>query len=224
MLIVPDELNRNSPNVRKAGDPADTGAAIINYMCERIGIENLANSDVLDVGCGVRFCQAFLNRNLPVGSYTGLEVERKIVEFLNENISDERFSIYHINTKNNLYNPKGNAIDMNNISYLPNKLYDIICMFSVITHQNPVEAHSQFAFLRRYVKSNGHLFFTAITHDNDDLDFEERNPQKPGAVCSYSQRYLVELVEKTGWSVLSIADPLPGGVRVQTSFLCEPAR
>ncbi len=74
MLKVPERLNRNHPSVRAKGDPADTGLMLINYMCERVGIDSLAGLDVLDLGCGVRFSQSTINRNVPIGSYTGLEV------------------------------------------------------------------------------------------------------------------------------------------------------
>ena len=82
-LDVPEELNRNAPNIAALG-VENTGQQLIELAMHQTGRVTLANVDVLDVGCGVRFTQAIINRAIPIGSYTGIEVYRPIVDFFPE--------------------------------------------------------------------------------------------------------------------------------------------
>ncbi len=222
MLIIPERFNRNSLDVRALGSPADTGLALINYMCERIGINSLAGLDVLDFGCGVRFSDSILNRDVPIGSYTGLEVSAEIVEFLKENVTDLRMSYHHVNTLNRLYNPQGERLDPRGPSPLRDAKFDVVCMFSVVTHQQPQEAIPIFQFLRHHIRSSGHLFFSAFIHD-DNLDYRELSPDSPGHMSSYSLPYISNIITEGGWSIVSVADPYPSDSDlklIMTSFLC----
>ena len=221
MLIVPDKLSRNALNVQKMGDPADTGLWLIEYMCERIGIESLADLDVLDLGCGVRFSQSIINRNVPIGTYTGLDVFKPIIDFLKENVTDPRLSYHRVNTVNQLYNPNGQPLDPEGPSPLGNAKFDVACMFSVITHQQPKEAIDIFKFLHRHLKHDGHLFFSAFIHDEDD-DYKELDPAKPGLKSSYSLSFIKELLNRTNWSIVSFEDKGPRGLPIVASFHCRP--
>jgi hypothetical protein len=75
MLVIPARFNKNHPEVVARGAPADTGAWLIQYMCDRIGITDLGHCDVLDLGCGCRFADAIVNRQLPMKSYVGVDVD-----------------------------------------------------------------------------------------------------------------------------------------------------
>ena len=221
MLIVPDELQRNAVSVHNADDPADTGAKLIDYMCRRIGIENLNNLDVLDFGCGVRFSQSIINRNVPVGSYTGIEVVKKIVDFLNRNVNTPKMSYHYVKSANNFYSPKSKSDNTKYVSQIKDKLFHLICMFSVITHQNPEEAAETFSKLRYHARPDGHMFFTAFVHE-DDVDFQELNPARPGQKCSYSSDYLANILDRSGWALKSIEPANAEGLPMQTSILCQP--
>jgi predicted TPR repeat methyltransferase len=221
-LKVPRRLNRNIKNGLDLGDPADIGAMLIGYMCERIGIENLENKNVLDTGCGVRFTQAIINKDLPVGSYTGVEVVKKIISFLKNNVSDRRFSFHYADVSNQLYNKKGKALAAAMPQALLETRYDIICMFSVITHQQPKEADAIFAFARGQICDDGSLFFSAFIHD-EDIDYQELTPKRPGHKSSYSITYLTQILSDNGWEFVSVEDPLPNGLPITTSLLCKPA-
>lgn len=221
MLEVPERLNRNAKCVRDMGDPADTGRMLIDYMCERIGIPTLAGLDILDLGCGVRFSQSIINRDLPIGTYTGLDVDEEIVQFLCEKVTDPRFAYHHVDTLNTYYNPNGKGLDLEAPSPLGEKKFDVACMFSVITHQNPQEAAPLFRFLRRHINGDGWLFFSAFTHE-EHVPYKERNPDRPGNKSSYSVQYMTKLLDDAGWAVSSVVDPRPNGIPIQTSILCRP--
>lgn len=221
MLKIPAELNRNAKSVQDMGEPADTGAMLIDYMCARIGIDDLAGLDVLDLGCGVRFSESILNRDTPIGTYTGIEVKKKIVDFLIEHVRDPRLSYFHADLKNLCYNPRGTADYADLSEVLNHKRYDIACMFSVITHQQPDEASATFQFLNRHIKPDGHMFFSAFLHE-DGPEHKELNPAKPGIKSSFSSGYMEKMLAGSGWSIVSRADPVPNDVPIMWSYLCRP--
>src|ERR1700757_2939763 len=64
VFVVPEKFNRNNPAVRAMGPPAETGLRLLEHMCQRIGISSLAGLDVLDFGCGSRFADAIVTRNV----------------------------------------------------------------------------------------------------------------------------------------------------------------
>lgn len=222
MLVVPDHLNRNAPNVTKAGDPADTGADLIRYMCRRIGVQSLAGKDVLDIGCGVRFSQAIFNRNLPIGSYTGVDVSKPVIDFLISNVEDARMRYFQTNASNTLYNPKGEAHHRGHLPGLGDAKFDIACMFSVITHQNIDEAEDTFSLIRSHILDDGFMFFSFFLHEESSTNYKELIPEKPGLRSSYSESLMTEMLERTGWEVLSLAPAGDEGVWIQSSLLCRP--
>ena len=81
MLIVPRQLNHNAESVQGLASPAETGRILIDYMCERLDVPSLEHLDVLDMRCGARFGESFVNLNVPVVSYTGLDVDRSSSSF-----------------------------------------------------------------------------------------------------------------------------------------------
>lgn len=99
-LTVPDDLHRrNAPCIREQGIET-TGSALIKYATMRLGLEHLRHTDVLDVGCGVRFTQTIINRGLPIKSYTGVDADRRVIEFLQGAVDDDRFSFALWNVHN----------------------------------------------------------------------------------------------------------------------------
>jgi len=221
MLIVPDRFNRNAEAVRDQETPAETGRMLIDYMCERIGIVDLSGKDLLDHGCGVRFSESFLNLDLPIGSYTGLDVHRPLIEFLQEAVSDSRFDYHHVDVANLLYNPDGKIDTPYAGIEFGGQTFDIASMFSVITHQEPDEAAHTFGFLRRHIRTDGNLFFSAFLHE-DGIPFKQRVPEMPDLTASYRLPYLTDILGQTGWEVVSVADPVPRGVPIMWSLLCRP--
>ena len=215
-------LNRNAAGVRALGDPADTGLLLINYMCERIGIGSLAGLDILDFGCGVRFSQSIINRDVPIGTYTGVDVARNVINFLVSNVTDPRMSYIHVDFANPMYNRKGHKPDPDAPSPLADATFDVICMFSVITHQEPGDSRAIFKLLRRHVRPAGWLFFSAFIH-GDDQPFRELNPDRPRLRCSYSADLMQQILADAGWSQNSMANPNPRGIPIASSFLCAPA-
>jgi SAM-dependent methyltransferase len=217
-LIIPDELHRNHPDVHASG-PENTGSILMNLVVERLGLKDLSESDVLDVGCGVRFTQAIINRDIPIKSYTGVDVHRPLIEYLQREVDDPRFSFSHWDAQNAKYNPVGVKITPE--SRLPVEgTFDIIWLFSVFTHLYPSDANALLAILRRHVRPGGAMFFSAFLDDTVD-SFEDRIPDQPLSHPCYTERYMRELVVANGWSVSSVSPPSPAHF-IQHYLVCSP--
>ncbi|MFL6262240.1 MAG: class I SAM-dependent methyltransferase [Thermoanaerobaculia bacterium] len=217
-LIVPEDLHRNAPDVHVKG-PENTGAVLMQLVAERLDLKDLSESDVLDVGCGVRFTQAIINREIPIKSYTGVDVHRPLIEYLQREVDDPRFSFFYWNAYNAKYNPTGEKITSES-RWPVEGTFDVIWLFSVFTHLDPSDANALLAILRRHVKPGGALFFSAFLDDTVD-SFEDRIPEHPLSHPCYTERYMRELVEANGWSVASVSPPSPEHF-IQHYLICYP--
>ena len=220
-LEVPDSLQRNHPCVAQRGYE-NTGQTLLELIAHRTGFSTLGDVDVLDVGCGVRFTQAIVNRGIPIKSYTGIEVSAPIVDFLTREVSahDSRFRYVHWNVANTMYNLEGEALSEH--AGLPvAERFDLIVLYSVFTHLSDQDARALLTILRRHVRPAGKLFFSAFVDDGID-GFEDRDPAHPLLLAYFGRRYLRDLAEAAGWTVDAeyAWDPTAA---VQHHFVCSPA-
>jgi len=222
VFVVPEKFNRNNPAVRAMGPPAETGLRLLEYMCRRIGINNLAGLEMLDLGCGCRFAEAIINRNVPLKSYVGIDVYKEMIDFLAEHAKDPRLEFFHINARNAVYNRDGAPLTADTILPICDRKFDIVCMYSVITHQLPDDAAVIFTLLRRHVRDDGRLFFSAAIEDGD-FGYREQFPQEPTHLSVYSLDLITQLIQAAEWRVLSFAPRVPGGLPNQETILCAPA-
>jgi SAM-dependent methyltransferase len=209
-LLVPDHLQRNNTNVLAHG-VEETGAVLINLAQQRLGLKGLDDTDVLDIGCGVRFTQTLINRDIPIKSYTGVDVDRSVIQFLREHVHDTRFRFAHWNVLNPMYTGKrrllGGPARLTPRSRLPVRgSLDVVWLFSVFTHLDPSDADAMFAILRRAVRPTGALFFSAfLDHDTDT--FREGDPEQPRLLCFYNDAYFRDLIERNGWTISAAYPP-----------------
>lgn len=220
MLVVPGEFSRNSPTVASLMTPEQSGLWLLERMRRQVGLDSYADAKVLDFGCGVRFTQAIVNTGLPFGRYVGVDVCRPMIEFLRENVSDPRFAYHFLDARNLMYNPGGAPLTPDTVLPVGERDFDVVCMFSVITHQYPDDGRSIFSMLRRHVGDGGHLFFTCFLDEAIDT-FEDRSPQRDGGRCFYNPRFLNELVESCGWRQVGRAPSI--GPLIGHSFVYRPA-
>jgi len=219
MLVVPAEYNRNSPTVASLMTPEQSGLWLLERMRRQIGFESYADRKVLDLGCGVRFTQAIINTDLPFGRYVGVDVCLPMIEFLRENVRDPRFAYHYLDARHPMYNPGGAPLTPDSVLPVGERDFDIVCMFSVITHQYPEDSRSIFSMLRRQVGDGGRLFFTCFLDEAVDA-FEDRSPQRDGRLCFYNPRFLNELVESCGWRQVGRAPSI--GPLIGHSFVYRP--
>ena len=220
-LVLPKHLQINSPKVKKAGYE-ESAEKIFELVKQRLGWDSFADTDILDVGCGSRFTLTLINRDIPVRSYTGIEINRQIVDFFKAEVEPEnsRFRYAHWNVHNAMYNPLG--IPMTEFAELPVKGdYDLIWLFSVFTHLNPADASALLRLMRRKIRPAGKLFFTAHTRE-EVKTFEDRIQDKPLLRAFFNPAYLCGLAQEAGWQVDSYHDK-QGENFVKSHFVCSPA-
>jgi SAM-dependent methyltransferase len=216
-LTVPDEFNRNAPEVARQG-AENTGATIMGRVVDRLGLKDLQGLDILDVGCGVRFTQAILNRDIPIGTYTGIEVYKPLIDFLQAEVHDPRFTFAWWDAHNDQYNAVGQP--MSSFDALPVEgKFDIIWLFSVFTHLVPDDSRTLLKLLRKYVRDDGALVFTAFIRD--DVESYENRTALPGVNAFYNEDYFRSFIDEAGWSVQSL-DPPSEQYHVQNLFVCRP--
>jgi SAM-dependent methyltransferase len=162
MLEVPQKFSRSA-----IGGEWETASAawLIERMCERVGLADLSNVEVLDMGCGVKFTKLFLNQEVAIKRYVGIDVYREMIEFLRENVEDPRFEYFYIDVKNDKYNPGGVPFTEELRLPVGDQTFDLICLFSVFTHLAPPDYRTMLKLLRRHVRADGRLFFTLYINE-----------------------------------------------------------
>jgi len=219
-IRVPQRLNRNGIPIREAG-VEHTGQVLMEYATTLCGLPDLSSTNVLDVGCGTRFAATITNRNIAIKSYTGIEVDRRVVKYLKRNFEnrDRRFSFHYWDVYNEAYNKSGRKLS--EYRSLPAKgSFDLIWLFSVFTHLVPSDAESMLHLLRGAVNGNGHLVFSAFVDESLD-GFEDRVPEKPLHNAFYGGRLIRELIERNGWSIAA-DHPADMSRFIQHHFVCRP--
>jgi len=218
-LGVPDKFNRNSITVTSLMTAEQSGCWLLERMRQQLGYANFADKKVLDFGCGVRFSQAIINTKLPFGRYVGVDVYEEMIQFLRRRVRDPRFEFVFLNIYHPLYHPKGALLSPDTALPIEATDFDVACMFSVITHQQPQDSKSIFSILRRHVAPAGHLFFTCFLDDSIP-DFADCSPEQNGGRCFYNPEYLTELVESCGWQFV-VQAPSEGPI-IGDSFVFRP--
>ncbi len=187
-INVPNHLHRNHHrNHHRMGEIGyeHSGEVLINLVIKRLGLKNLQNKDILDVGCGIRLTMAIINREIPIKTYSGIEVYKPVIDFLKENVSQEQFQFEYWNIHNNLYNPNGVIISEKTDLPFEEK-FDIIWLFSVFTHLNPKDSIALLKLIRKYIRKGGRLFFSAFIDQNLET-FEDRIIGRPLLQAYYSK-------------------------------------
>ena len=100
--------------------------------------------------------------------------------------------------------------------------FDQIWLFSVFSHLNPVDSKAMLSLLRRYIRPDGYLFFTAGIQEFVD-EFVDASPadRDPLTFALYGRQFMDDLVLSSGWSIVSVTDPDPQNL-VATQYVCSP--
>ncbi len=239
------------------GDQAMQSALwLLHYVCAQLGLDDLAHIEMLDFGCGVKFTEAFINRELAIKRYVGVDVDGAMIEWLRQAVDDERFEYSYLDARNQRYNPGGQPLSDSMDLPIDGRTFDLITLFSVFTHLPPDDYRAMLKLLRRYARQGTRLIYSlyideftegghglmdhlgrsllenqqalqgAITDSVDPATGSRRiepyrdiDPSRPLLWAVYSESHARELIEGTGWTVLSLSPPAE---YIQHSFLCAP--
>ena len=145
---VPEKFRRGGKKESEKESVA-SGFSLLQLMCNKFGIADFAGKDLLDIGCGNKFTQAILEGGLPINRYVGIDIHPGLIEFLQSNVNDDRFTFYISNTQNAMYNPNGEPLSEKTRLPLEEESFDFICLFSVFTHLAPNDYVAMLKLLRR---------------------------------------------------------------------------
>jgi len=205
---------------------------LIKRMCAATGRPDLGQTDLLDIGCGVRFSQAILTHDLPLKSYRGVDVFGEMVTHLKEAVNDPRFQYHHHDVHNALYN-EGTKASIADVTFpVPDESADLICGFSLFTHLAPTDYRLMLEQSRRAARDGAQFYFTTFIDEmtpgglgfidnimkgfgltehptpvEERPDYIEGNPDVPLQVSLYSRAHVMELIDGSGWEVEEIHDP-----------------
>jgi SAM-dependent methyltransferase len=179
-LEVPAGLRRSAHRSDEAW--IESARQLLDLVCRQCGIDDLSASRVLDMGCGTKIAKALLDDRRPIARYVGIDVEPRVIEFLQANVHDERFAFHHIDVQNDLYNPDGLPLAERTELPLGDETFDIIWLFSVFTHLAPDDYVAMLRLLRRYVRDDGWLVFSLYVNERTEaghgpLDWRFRTPR-----------------------------------------------
>lgn len=197
-ISVPPAYVRNHPSQTAAMDPDDAAAMLLMELAKKTG-KKLPDIDLLDVGCGTRFAVGIYNGGIPIKSYTGIDIDERLIKWLKSNVADERMEFVHWPVRNPVYNPSG--LEMREFPSLPiSRVFDVISFFSVFTHLDPSDAKKMLEFCRPRLKLDGRVFLTAFVIDELD-GYEEGNPDRPSLVSRFGRRLFETIVSEEGFVI-----------------------
>jgi SAM-dependent methyltransferase len=200
--LINPPFSFNAPGVSEHS-PEVSGRIILKSMLKRLGWVSFGDKRVLDFGCGVRFARTIVNLEIEIGHYAGVDTNQEPVRWLQDNVHDSRLAFHHLDMRNPMYNPDGSTPNVSALQDLGLNSFDVACMFSVITHQDPVEAELIFKMLRPIADR---LYFTALIDDSID-GYTEKDSVNPRHMSCFSTNMIENLLKKAGWKISSHFPP-----------------
>lgn len=171
------------------------------------------SSRVLDIGCGCGQIALELREELDSGGrYTGCDIHSAAIEWCKSNIRDNRFSFFHIDVKNGMYNPQGTE-SATDFRFPIKEHFDVILLKSVFTHLLTDEMENYLSQLNGLLADGGKCLATffllndrqkklaeqeknSIHFHNHDGIVAFANARVPEAIVAFNEIKLLELFRK----------------------------
>jgi len=219
ILHVPMELRRGW---LRNDERASIGSALITLrrISELTGLHDWSELRVLDFGCGVKFTQALVQYNVPVGSYVGMDVFDDMICYLRAHVRKPGFAYYTVPFQNDMYQPNGIPIRPDSVLPGSIRFYDLFTLQSVFTHFTPVDFQNLLHVLRRHAGRGARLFFTCVINDAMEADFLDSVPDRPLFTAMYREAFVRRMLAASAWDVLSVHPP---GYEMASQFVCVAA-
>lgn len=196
----------------------DSAVDMINAVIREMGLADLSDVETLDIGCGVKFTQAFYGRKIPAKRYHGVDVDADLIAFLASNVKDDRFTYKHIDIYNARYHRAGGPLTVETDIGAQGKKFDLICLFSVLTHFAPADYQTMLKLARKYVAPGGTLIFTTFIDETIADFFEDSDPTQPLLLALYRGSAVREYVRAAGWTIKRMFQK-----GAQHWIICEPS-
>lgn len=173
LVLPPVKLRWGGPRYRDDTVYVNSGRRNVRMLSKHAGLTE--SSRVLDVGCGPgRLLTGLLAEFGSVGAYFGVDVNRPVVDWAQENLADAERGIAfrHVDVPNERYNRKGR--ETSRVLPIGEESFDTIVLLSVFSHMwlRDIEAYCQ--EFTRLLAPEGRVFLTAFTEYGVPL--EQENP------------------------------------------------
>ncbi|MCC5950700.1 MAG: class I SAM-dependent methyltransferase [Acidimicrobiia bacterium] len=206
----------------------DSGCALVELMAAEAGRSDLSTLSVLDIGCGTKLVAAIVEQGLPVGRYTGIDIDGALIAWLNAALDEPRFAFAEVPARNARYAPDGSPLP--SLERLPvDGPFDLISMWSVLTHVTPDDAAFLLGAARAVASPDGLLLASVFLpepsegghgiYDSmrrwfdratfDEQGFADLNPRSPLKWAVFRRDAIVEIAVAAGWKVEAIRPPSP---------------
>lgn len=164
-----------------SGDFKKTGFEFLGHLIRHVGLK--PDHRVLEIGSGYgRMAVGLTSYLAPSGSYDGIEIIRKAVDWCDKEISSRypNFKFHHADVRNPYSNYDGkNSATEYRIPF-PDKSFDVIFLTSVFSHMPPQEIDNYLGEIRRLLKADGRCFITYYLLDDFALkQIQERRASQP---------------------------------------------
>ena len=196
-----------------------SGLTNLHYI-DSIISGSLGDKDILDFGCGVKFTQAIIQFDIDIKSYTGIDVYQLMINYLNNTVSDSRFTYYSVDFHNDMYRPQGKKMTPDDRLPLGRQKFDLITLQSVITHCNPDDSFAVLSILKRYLRKKGELFLTVRIDDDQDVGFRDADPEHPMLFATYRKETIERIILESGYRIKFFGDR-DDAIPVQAHYLLQ---
>lgn len=206
---------------------ADEGASVqtarinLEYIRECSGLPGYEGVSILDFGCGVKFTQGLIQDAIPFAHYTGMDVFKPMISWLQKHVKDPRFRYELVPFHNAMYNKLGEPMHPDSALPCGDRQFDLITLQSVFTHFAPEDFQTLLIILRRYCKPDGRMFFTCFTDNEQAEPFVDAVPGHPLLQAMYHESFVRDMIAKAGWSVQFFSPTRPD-CWVADHFVCVP--
>ncbi|MDB5121044.1 MAG: methylase involved in ubiquinone/menaquinone biosynthesis [Sphingobacteriales bacterium] len=202
------------------GDFKKTGQEFLRYFINFAGLKETDN--VLDVGSGIGRMAIPLASYLKTGTYDGLDIVEKGVNWCNNKIAPKypNFKFIHANVFNKEYNPNGIIIAADfKFPYADNH-FDFVFLTSVFTHMLVNDMENYLSEIVRVLKPKGKCLISyflinensikLIKNGKSTLDFdcncgvyriEDKNV--PESAISYDEEFILRAFENNELQIIS---------------------
>lgn len=169
-------------------------------------------ADVLDIGSGYgRVAHALLRDHAFRGTYVGVDILKRHVDWCHDHLANDRFRFHHIDVQNDRYNPTGTIAAHRGTLGVRRSSADVVVLSSVFTHMWPEEVRHYLRLVRRALRRGGSAYATFFLLNDSwrQLETEGKStrfplphahtsfcrfmdPDNPLHVIAYEQDWVIE--------------------------------
>ncbi|HEX2032411.1 MAG TPA: class I SAM-dependent methyltransferase [Actinomycetota bacterium] len=196
----------------------------VRFLIEHAGLR--PDARILDVGCGPgRLALALRDYFGEAGRYEGFDVQADAVDWATREIGrgDPRFRFTHVDVRNRAYHARGRVHARAFRFPYPDRRFDLVVMFSVLTHLLPDGLHRYLAESHRVLVPGGRCVATFYLMDRPSVvstgnatfqishrsgPFFTSNPSVPEEAVGYPEPYVRDAARRAG---LIVEEPIHAG-------------